>query len=151
LRASHADREQVIAIIKAAFIQGRLTKDEIDLRVGQALASRTYAELAAITADLPAGLAAAQPPQPAPVPGARPILRRPGMMATVATMLDVGMYVGMWPVAFVLPRNGEGDPLDGVNLVGVATVVYLLVLSVAWVLAQERPSRGGRSVPAVTL
>jgi DUF1707 SHOCT-like domain len=26
LRASHADREQVIAVLKAAFVQGRLTK-----------------------------------------------------------------------------------------------------------------------------
>ena len=55
-RASHADREQVIATLKAAFIQGRLTRDEFDLRVGRALGSRTYAELAALTADLPAGL-----------------------------------------------------------------------------------------------
>jgi uncharacterized protein DUF1707 len=56
LRASHADREQVIGTLKAAFVQGRLVKDEFDLRVGQALAPRTYAELAALTADLPAGL-----------------------------------------------------------------------------------------------
>ncbi len=33
LRASHADRERVIATVRAAFIQGRLTKDEFDLRV----------------------------------------------------------------------------------------------------------------------
>jgi len=65
LRASHADREQVIGVLKAAFVQGRLDRDEFDLRVGQALASRTYAELAAVTADLPAGLAAARPPAPA--------------------------------------------------------------------------------------
>jgi hypothetical protein len=57
LRASHADREQVIGTLKAAFIQGRLAKDELDLRVSQAFTSRTYAELAALTADLPAGLA----------------------------------------------------------------------------------------------
>jgi Domain of unknown function (DUF1707) len=31
---SPADREQVIAGLKAAFIQGRLTRDEFDLRVG---------------------------------------------------------------------------------------------------------------------
>jgi hypothetical protein len=55
-RASHADREQVIAALRAAFIQGRLTRDEFDQRVGRALAARTYAELAALTADLPAGL-----------------------------------------------------------------------------------------------
>src|SRR6266702_2162256 len=56
LRASHADRERVIAVLKAAFIQGRLTKDEFDSRVGRALGSRTCAELAALTADIPAGL-----------------------------------------------------------------------------------------------
>jgi len=65
LRASHADREQVIGTLKAAFVQGRLTKDELDARAGQALAARTYAELAALTADLPAGLSGAVPPRPA--------------------------------------------------------------------------------------
>jgi Domain of unknown function (DUF1707) len=65
LRASHADRERVTEILKAAFVQGRLGRDEFDLRVGQALASRTYAELAALTADIPAGLTAAPPPKPA--------------------------------------------------------------------------------------
>ena len=61
LRASHADREQVIDTLKAAFVQGRLTKDELDARVGQAFASRTYAELAAVTTGIPAGPAPAQP------------------------------------------------------------------------------------------
>ncbi len=60
LRASHADREQVVDVLKAAFVQDRLTKDEFDDRVGHALASRTYADLTALTADLPA--------EPAPVP-----------------------------------------------------------------------------------
>jgi hypothetical protein len=49
LRASHADREQVIDTLKAAFVEGRLTKDEFDARVGQAFASRTRAELAVVT------------------------------------------------------------------------------------------------------
>jgi Domain of unknown function (DUF1707) len=35
LRAAHADREQVIEVLKAAFVRGRLTKDEFDARVGQ--------------------------------------------------------------------------------------------------------------------
>jgi hypothetical protein len=55
LRASHADRERVIDTLKAAFVQGRLTKDELDQRVGQAFAAKTHAELAALSADLPAG------------------------------------------------------------------------------------------------
>ena len=65
LRASHADREQVIDMLKAAFVQGRLTKAELDRRVGQVLASLTYADLAALTADIPAGPAGAQPLEPA--------------------------------------------------------------------------------------
>jgi hypothetical protein len=60
-RASHADREPVIDTLKAAFVQGLLTKDELDARVGQAFASRTYAELAAVTTGIPAGPAPAQP------------------------------------------------------------------------------------------
>ena len=66
LRASDADREQVIELLKAAFVQDRLTREELDARLGQAFASRTHAELAAVTADIPAGSAAALPPrQPA--------------------------------------------------------------------------------------
>jgi len=61
LRAGHADREQVIEILKVAFVQGRLSKDELGERAGQALAARTYADLAALTADVPAGPAAAWP------------------------------------------------------------------------------------------
>jgi Domain of unknown function (DUF1707) len=67
LRASHADREQVISVLKAAFVQGLLAKDEFDLKVGQAFAARTCADLAALTADIPAGLTAAQrSPEPSP-------------------------------------------------------------------------------------
>ena len=36
LRACHADREQVIGVLKTAFVQGRLGKDELNARVGQA-------------------------------------------------------------------------------------------------------------------
>ena len=61
LRASHADREHVLDVLKAAFVQGLLTKDELDMRVGQTFASRTCAELAALTADIPAGLVGAHP------------------------------------------------------------------------------------------
>jgi hypothetical protein len=63
-RASRADRERVIDLLKAAFVQGRLARDEFDARVGQALASRTHAELAVVTADIPAELIGALPPRP---------------------------------------------------------------------------------------
>jgi hypothetical protein len=59
LRAGHADREQVIEALKTAFVDGRLTKNELAARTGRALAARTYADLAALTADIPAEPAAA--------------------------------------------------------------------------------------------
>jgi hypothetical protein len=61
LRTSQADREQAIDVLKAAFVQGRLTKDEFSLRVGQVFASRTYADLGALTADVPGWVTGARP------------------------------------------------------------------------------------------
>jgi len=63
LRAGHADRDRVIGTLKAAYVQGRLTEDELDARVEQVYASRTYAELAEVTADIPAELTRARPPR----------------------------------------------------------------------------------------
>ena len=48
-------REQANRTLRAALAQGRLTEDEYDERTGQAAASRSRAELAALTADLPVG------------------------------------------------------------------------------------------------
>jgi hypothetical protein len=63
MRASHADRDRVVDTLKAAFVQDRLTKGEFEARVGQTLASRTYAELATVTAGIPAGPPRVQPPR----------------------------------------------------------------------------------------
>jgi len=73
LRASDADREQVIDVLKVAFAQGRLSKSELVRRAGQALESKTYAELAGATAGIPAGRAPAPPPRPpaSPTPARR--------------------------------------------------------------------------------
>ena len=68
LRAGHADREQVIEALKTAFVDGRLTKNELAARTGRALAARTYAHLAALTADIPAEAAAAVPLPAEPTP-----------------------------------------------------------------------------------
>jgi uncharacterized protein DUF1707 len=53
--AGTADRERTVGVIRAGFAEGRLTQDELDERVAAAYAARTYAELWALTADLPAG------------------------------------------------------------------------------------------------
>jgi Domain of unknown function (DUF1707) len=123
LRASHADREQVIGTLKAAFVRGMLAKDEFGLRVSQALASRTYGELAALTADLPAGLTVATPPQPVQAPG-EPRVPWPGRVLAVATVV----YAAVWSVAFVVPTNSEGEPQGVLWLVPWTTLLYLFLL-----------------------
>ena len=97
LRASHADREQVIDTLKAAFVEDRLTKDEFDARVGNALASRTYADLAALTADLPARPATARRPRrPEKRPGNTTV--KSGARVIAATTVLTG---GVWAAALL--------------------------------------------------
>ena len=54
LRASHTDRDAVVELLRVAAGDGRLTSDELDERLELALTARTYSELTALTADLPA-------------------------------------------------------------------------------------------------
>jgi len=147
LRASHADREQVINVLKAAFVQGRLAKDELHARVDQTFASRTYAELAAITADLPAGLARPEPVRrPARGEGERPVAR-PGPVIGVAT----GLYAGVWPLALLVPwpQGADGDSVMPAVLIFTATLVYLLVvlISLGYMFAARREKHSGGQLP----
>jgi hypothetical protein len=66
--ASDADREHVVEVLKTAFVQGRLTIDELRLRAGLTLASRTYAELGVMIADIPAPPLKPPPPRPVRLP-----------------------------------------------------------------------------------
>jgi Domain of unknown function (DUF4190)/Domain of unknown function (DUF1707) len=53
LRATDRDREATISVLQACYTEGRLDKDEHDVRVGRALAAQTYLDLDSLTADLP--------------------------------------------------------------------------------------------------
>ena len=106
LRASRADRERVIDLLKAAFVQGRLDRDEFDARIGQAVASRTYGELAAVTAGIPAEQAGALPRRP-PVRAGRRIPFNTAVTggACMAGLVNAGMIAVLLsrsPVAVVL-------------------------------------------------
>ena len=137
LRASHADREQVIDTLKAAFVQGMLAKDEFDLRVDQALASRTGAELAALTADIPAGLITAKPPAPARANG------RPTMSHAAKARRCVVIALAMMTVATFTP----GGPA---LLVFTPLCLTALMGAAAQILASqhEKRSRGQLAGPA---
>jgi Domain of unknown function (DUF1707) len=100
LRAGRADREQVIETLKGAFVQGRLTKGELDARAGRALAAQTGAELAALTADIPASPAAAPPRR------RRPLARAAaGSGACLAFAFAAVLFA-----ANVLDPHGLGNP-----------------------------------------
>ena len=97
--ASDADREQVVEILTAAFVQGRLTIDELRQRVGLALASRTYAELATMTADIPAPPLKAPPP-PRPV---RPAAQVPaGAPPQPIGRMPAGAKAAVWAACVIV-------------------------------------------------
>ena len=142
LRASHGDREQVLGTLKDAFVQGRLTKDEFDLRAGRALASRTHADLAALTADLPARPPTAQPtPQ---VNRARPANTtvRNGARVIAATTVLTG---GVWAGALVSQADGQALGLLVWSFTFLWLGIVILVGSV--MLESRRQDHSGRQLP----
>jgi hypothetical protein len=125
LRAGHVDREQVIEALKDAFVQGRLTRDELDVRAGRALAARTRAELAALTADLPGGPAAGGPARlPAPAPVRRPLAR-----AATGSGICLVIATAAVRVAFLLDPDGPGPHPYQSGAPWCLTVAFLAVLT----------------------
>jgi len=130
LRASDDDRERVIDALKAAFVEGRLTRGELDLRAGQAYCSRTYAELAAATADIRPRPAVTRPrPVPAWPPPELPAsaARRPAnhwglkwalVLATIALPIMIAEALA----------TGSKDLFSGTTL---ALMAYILGLRIA--------------------
>jgi DUF1707 SHOCT-like domain len=88
--AADADRDRVIGTLRTAFTEVRLTGDEFDARAARAARSRTYAELAAVTADIPAWPAGA-----GPLTGEA----RTGLPANIRGLLwMIGGYAGLPPI-----------------------------------------------------
>ena len=140
LRASYADREHVIDMLKAAFVHGRVTKDEFDVRVGQAFASRTYADLAAVTADILARQIAGQPPSnPARAQG------RPMMSHAAKARRCVVIALAMITVAAFAP----GGPA---LLLFVPLCLTALMVAAAQILGSQhqKRSRGQLAGPAAS-
>jgi len=129
LRVAHADREHVIDMLKAAFVYGRVTKDEFDTRAGQAFASRTYADLAAVTADIPASHTADQPPSnPARAHG------RPTVSHAVKARRCVVIALSMMMVATFAP---VGPAL----LLFAPLCLTALMVAAAQILASQHENR----------
>jgi DUF1707 SHOCT-like domain/Domain of unknown function (DUF4190) len=79
--ASTADRDRSVKVVKESFVEGRLTAEELDQRLGKVLVSRYFEELMALTADLPVGPFGRLPAHP--VTPAFPRLNRLAVAALV--------------------------------------------------------------------
>ncbi len=89
--ASDADRDRVVQALKDAYVQGRLTHEELDQRLASALRARTIEETHSLLEDLG--------PRPAPQP---PLLPAPPV---AYPQQGLATYVNWWPallIAFVV-------------------------------------------------
>ena len=143
LRASHADREQVIEVLKAAFAHGRLVKEDFDVRVGQVLASRTYADLAVVT-DLPAGAAASQPPQTRSRARARKPVNNNRKVAAWGACVSIPLAL---VAALLLTSNGTFFVLAVVALC-METPVATVIMADGWAQKRSRRQKRGREEDA---
>jgi hypothetical protein len=141
--AANADRERAIDVLRAGFAEGRLTKAEHDDRTARVYAARTYGELGALTADLPAGPAhyrsAGYLPQPA-------VQRPVNSMAVASLVCGIGEFftLGLTAIpAIVLGHTARrqmrqtGERGDGMALTGLVfgwAGVALLALVLAVLL-----------------
>jgi len=124
LSAAQADREAAIDALKAAYVAGRLSEDEFEARVGQAFASRTHADLAAITADIPAAQVPAQ------------AARMPDRVVAWST----GVIIAAAALGGALLIGGSALILWAITMTG----VLLFTVSVLLNERQERQSRTRR-------
>ena len=139
MRASSADRERAVDVLKAGFAEGRLTQDEYNDRMGRAYTARTYGELAALTADLPAGVLH---PWPVPVSQAPPA--GTNSMAIASMVLGVAEFftAGLTGIPAVIcghiarrqmrqtAERGDGLATSGLVL-GYMAIVFWSVLIAA--------------------
>lgn len=143
LRASDADREHVVDTLKAAYVYGLVTKEEFDARVSQAFAARTYAGLALITADIPAGLAPAPPPlRPGPAKANPPAHANltPGERAIIGT----GLLAALALVVALLAGGSVGGLLA---LGGLGSAFVSAFLIAAQVRSSRRNRHSGSHLP----
>lgn len=150
MRASTADRERAVDVLKAAFAEGRLDQGEYADRVGLAYSSRTYAELAALTADLPVGPLGTMPVMPI-----QPIHGQPGV---TYVPVPVPMPVQPMPVVSPEPRtNGMAIAafvfgLGSVITAGVTAPVALILAIAAMIKIYGTNQKGnGLAIAAIVV
>jgi Domain of unknown function (DUF1707)/Domain of unknown function (DUF4190) len=154
MRAASADRERAVDVLKAGFAEGRLTQDEYNERISRAYVARTYGELTALTADLPAGAL----PTVFPVPMYQPpvttnSLARASLVLGVAEFFTMGLTAipaiicGHMAKREMRQTGQRGDGLATSGLVlGYMAVIFwgiLIALSIVGAVIQASGYGGG--------
>lgn len=162
MRAASADRERTVDVLKAAFAEGRLNPEEYDQRMGAAYESRTYGELEALVADLPAG--------PFPFSATRPAVSGPVWQAPPSTptnsMAVASMILGLAELPTLgvtaIPaiicghiaraqmrrtgEKGDGAAIAGLVL-GYAAIAFIALITITFALyvagQHGAPATGG--------
>lgn len=149
LRAGHTDRDEVIEVLKGAFVDGRLTKDEFGARAGRALAARTRADLTALIDDLPPLPAWPGPAPAGPARPAAPVRHWPLARATAKSALCLVLaFASMWTGAMIDeetpgPHSYEAWP-KLLYLLGLALIIIafgILAAGAATAVEQRRARR----------
>ncbi len=148
LRAGHAEREQVIQALTAAFVHGRLTKAEFDTRAGQALSARTYADLSGLTADIPAAPVVPSAPVPArtTAPARHPLAKAAaGSVLCLVIALAARMAVGHFDPGGVGPNPEHylAPPFILLFFLALLAALGILVAGVAASVKQRRTASLG--------
>jgi uncharacterized membrane protein len=158
MRAASADRERAVDVLKAGFTEGRLTQDEYNDRMGRAYAARTYGELTALTADLPAGVVPTmwQAPPVYQPPMSTNSLARTSMILGVAEFFSMGLTAVPAVICGHIAKREmrlTGQRGDGLATTGLvlgymaiifwAVIIVLAVLGAAISIGQGGPGPGG--------
>lgn len=153
MRAASTDRERAVDVLKAGFAEGRLTQEEYNFRMDRAYHAKTYGELAALTADLPAGAM----PTVWPVPVYQPpvttnSLARASLVLGVAEFFTMGLTAipaiicGHMAKREMRQTGQRGDGLATSGLVlGYMAVIFwgvLIALSIVAAMIQATGTGG---------
>jgi hypothetical protein len=152
MRAASADRERAVDVLKAGFAEGRLTQDEYNERMGRAYAARTYAELMALTADLPAGaMPAVWPVTVYQPPVTTNSLARASLVLGVAEFFTMGLTAIPAIICGHMAKRemretgqrGEGLATSGLVLGYMAVIFWGVLIALSIVGAMISASGGG--------
>jgi hypothetical protein len=105
-RAADTDRDAAAETLREAFAEGRITQGELEQRLDEVHAARTYGELAPITADLPVVVPALTQRQEQDAKAAK---RRRDLRAGWASWLGVSAIVNVvWLASWVAGGDSPG-------------------------------------------